>query len=147
MRLPSSTGALLALLFLNPPAERQEPNGRAATPAPRANEVELAVEWVSAPGPVADSGVWRAGFRVSNRGGGASGPVQLRLRTPLGLIAQRQLTVNLASRLESSVAKPGTIIIGPHTASLVDLPEIKPLPAVALKNIEQLVSPFEVPWK
>lgn len=96
MRLPPSTGALLTLLFLSPPAERQEPKGRAATPAPRANEVELAVEWMSATGPVADSGVWRAGFRVSNRGGGASGPVELRLRTPLGLIAQRQLTVNLA---------------------------------------------------
>ncbi|HLP29977.1 MAG TPA: adenylate/guanylate cyclase domain-containing protein, partial [Geothrix sp.] len=55
-------------------------------------------------------------------------------------------TVNLASRLESSVAKPGQIVVGPRTADLAGDAELKPLAGFALKGIEQEVHPFEVLW-
>lgn len=55
-------------------------------------------------------------------------------------------TVNLASRLESGVAKPGQVVIGPRTAERVDSGRLRPLDAVSLKNIEHPVRPFEVVW-
>jgi adenylate cyclase len=55
--------------------------------------------------------------------------------------------VNLASRLESSVARPGQIVAGPRTAELIGADGLRSIPAVALKGIEQLVAPFEVPWQ
>ncbi len=55
-------------------------------------------------------------------------------------------TVNLASRLESSVAKPGQIVVGPRTAELVGLGDLRQLEGFALKGIEQEVRPFEVLW-
>jgi len=56
-------------------------------------------------------------------------------------------TVNLASRLESSAAKPGQIVIGPRTAELLaGSAELRPLEGFALKGIEQEVKPFEVLW-
>jgi len=55
-------------------------------------------------------------------------------------------TVNLASRLESSVAKPGQIAIGPRTAELLKVNNLTQLDAVSLKGIEQEVRPFLVPW-
>jgi adenylate cyclase len=55
-------------------------------------------------------------------------------------------TVNLASRLESGVAKPGMIVIGPHTARLLGTEGLIPVAPVTLKGIEQEVTPFEVPW-
>ncbi len=55
-------------------------------------------------------------------------------------------TVNLASRLESGVAKPGQVVIGPRTAEWMDPARLRPLEAVSLKNIEHPVSPFEVVW-
>jgi adenylate cyclase len=56
-------------------------------------------------------------------------------------------TVNLASRLESGVAKPGQIVVGPRTAELVG-PQatLRQLQGFALKGIEQEVKPFEVLW-
>ncbi|WP_257311063.1 adenylate/guanylate cyclase domain-containing protein [Geothrix fuzhouensis] len=56
-------------------------------------------------------------------------------------------TVNLASRLESSVAKAGQIVIGPHTAGLVDQEHLRQLEGFLLKGIEQEVRPFEVLWE
>ena len=55
-------------------------------------------------------------------------------------------TVNLASRLESSVAGPGQIVIGPETAELLVLKGLTQLDPVSLKGIEQEVRPFLVPW-
>jgi adenylate cyclase len=55
-------------------------------------------------------------------------------------------TVNLASRLESSVAKPGQIVVGPRTADLVGTDRLRQLEGFALKGIEQEVRPFEVLW-
>ena len=55
-------------------------------------------------------------------------------------------TVNLASRLESGVAKPGQIAIGPRTAELVGPGRLRPLEGFLLKGIEQEVRPFEVLW-
>ena len=55
-------------------------------------------------------------------------------------------TVNLASRLESGVAKPGQIVAGPRTMELVGPEGLRQLGAVALKGIEQEVRPFEVLW-
>jgi adenylate cyclase len=54
--------------------------------------------------------------------------------------------VNLASRLESSVAKPGQIVVGPSTADLVGPDNLRQLGAFSLKGIEQDVRPFEVLW-
>jgi adenylate cyclase len=55
-------------------------------------------------------------------------------------------TVNLASRLESGVAKPGQIVVGPRTAELVGLDQLRRLDGFSLKGIEQEVRPFEVLW-
>ena len=55
-------------------------------------------------------------------------------------------TVNLASRLESSVARPGQIVVGPSTAELVGEDRLRQLGAFSLKGIEQEVRPFEVLW-
>ncbi|WP_306590307.1 adenylate/guanylate cyclase domain-containing protein [Geothrix sp. 21YS21S-4] len=55
-------------------------------------------------------------------------------------------TVNLASRLESGVAKPGQIVVGPRTAELVGVGQLRPLEGFALKGIEHEVRPFEVRW-
>ncbi len=55
-------------------------------------------------------------------------------------------TVNLASRLESSVAKPGEITIGPRTAELIGKIGLRQLDPVTVKGIEQPVRPFLVPW-
>ncbi len=56
-------------------------------------------------------------------------------------------TVNLASRLESSVAGPGQIAIGPRTAEILQSKDFIQLGPVSLKNIEQEVRPFLVPWE
>jgi adenylate cyclase len=56
-------------------------------------------------------------------------------------------TVNLASRLESGVAKAGQIVVGPRTAELIGMPGLRQLDPVALKGIEQEIRPFEVPWE
>jgi adenylate cyclase len=54
-------------------------------------------------------------------------------------------TVNIASRLESSVAKPMTIVIGEYTQDLVkDEFECRALGAKELKGKEKVVSAFEV---
>lgn len=55
-------------------------------------------------------------------------------------------TVNLASRLESGVAKPGQIVLGPRTAELSGRADLRQLAGFALKGIEQEVRPFEVLW-
>jgi adenylate cyclase len=55
-------------------------------------------------------------------------------------------TVNLASRLESSVARPGQIVVGPQTAELLGQEKLRQLGAFSLKGIEQEVRPFEVLW-
>jgi adenylate cyclase len=55
-------------------------------------------------------------------------------------------TVNLASRLESSVAGPGMIVAGPRTAELIGTAGLVSIAPVTLKGIEHLVHPFEVPW-
>ena len=55
-------------------------------------------------------------------------------------------TVNLASRLESGVAKPGQIVVGPHTAELAGKAGLRQLAGFSLKGIEQDVRPFEVLW-
>ncbi|NTV72992.1 MAG: adenylate/guanylate cyclase domain-containing protein, partial [Holophaga sp.] len=56
-------------------------------------------------------------------------------------------TVNLASRLESSVAGPGQIAIGPRTAEILQSKDLIQLNPVSLKNIEQEVRTFMVPWE
>jgi adenylate cyclase len=55
-------------------------------------------------------------------------------------------TVNLASRLESSVARSGQIVVGPGTAGLIGQENLRQLGAFSLKNIEHEVRPFEVLW-
>jgi len=55
-------------------------------------------------------------------------------------------TVNLASRLESGVAKAGQIVLGPRTAELSGRADLRQLSGFALKGIEQEVQPFEVLW-
>lgn len=85
------------MLFVSPPAaERFVPPSSAVQPAGRPEEGELVVEWTDVSGPAADNAVWRGGYRIANRGGAPTGPLQLRFRTPLGLLAQPQLTAGLA---------------------------------------------------
>ena len=55
-------------------------------------------------------------------------------------------TVNLASRLESAVARSGQIVVGPGTAELIVQENLRQLGAFSLKNIEHEVRPFEVLW-
>jgi len=56
-------------------------------------------------------------------------------------------TVNLASRLESGVAKAGMIVVGPRTAELIGTMGLREMDACQLKGIEQPVKPFEVLWQ
>jgi adenylate cyclase len=56
-------------------------------------------------------------------------------------------TVNLASRLESGVAKPGMVVVGPRTAELLGTSGMREMDAVTLKGIEVAVKPFEVLWQ
>ncbi len=56
-------------------------------------------------------------------------------------------TVNLASRLESGVAKPGQIALGPRTAELLGLEGLEQIGPVCLKGIEQEVRPYLAPWE
>jgi adenylate cyclase len=54
-------------------------------------------------------------------------------------------TVNTASRFESSVAKPGTVVIGEHTLELVEGQfECRPLGLFSLKGKEKEVPAYEV---
>lgn len=55
-------------------------------------------------------------------------------------------TVNLASRLESGVAKPGQIVLGPRTAEILGCEGLRELAPVTLKGIEQELCPREVVW-
>jgi class 3 adenylate cyclase len=53
--------------------------------------------------------------------------------------------VNTASRLESSVAKPGTVVIGAHTRTLVEgLFECRALGTFKVKGKAQEIPAFEV---
>ncbi|MBS1767245.1 MAG: GAF domain-containing protein [Acidobacteria bacterium] len=55
-------------------------------------------------------------------------------------------TVNLASRLESGVAKPGMVVVGPGTATRLRGVATRDLPSASLKGIEQEIQPKEVLW-
>ncbi|HWQ08971.1 MAG TPA: adenylate/guanylate cyclase domain-containing protein, partial [Holophaga sp.] len=55
-------------------------------------------------------------------------------------------TVNLASRLESGVARPGAIVIGPRTAELIGGTGLRELEPVCLRGLEQTIRPFEILW-
>ena len=55
-------------------------------------------------------------------------------------------TVNLASRIESGVARPGQIVIGPRTAELIGGSGLRELESVCLKGLEQTIRPFEILW-
>ena len=56
-------------------------------------------------------------------------------------------TVNLASRLESGVAKAGQIVVGPRTAEIIGTDSLIKMAPVTLKGIEKKVTPYEVPWQ
>jgi adenylate cyclase len=54
-------------------------------------------------------------------------------------------TVNIASRLEAGVAKPGQIVIGANTYELVkDHFNVEELGAFSLKGLEQMTKVYEV---
>ncbi len=91
------TGAMLAMLFVSPPHHGLESPGPSARSAAPIRELDVAVEWIGAQEPATENGVFRGGYRVSNRGGAESGPLQLRVRTPLGLVTLRKLTTSLSA--------------------------------------------------
>ena len=81
----------------------------------------------------------RIGINSGNAVAGEIGSVNKREYTVLGD------TVNTASRLESSVAKPGAVVIGANTLALVEGQfECRPLGAFSLKGKEQEVLVYEV---
>lgn len=55
-------------------------------------------------------------------------------------------TVNLASRLESSVCKPDQIVVGPRTAQLLLDNTFVKLPSAMVKGIDHEILPFGVSW-
>ena len=56
-------------------------------------------------------------------------------------------TVNLASRLESGVAKSGQIVVGPRTAAILGSEyDLAPREPVFLKGFENELTPYEVHW-
>jgi adenylate cyclase len=55
-------------------------------------------------------------------------------------------TVNLASRLESGVARAGQIVLGPRTAEIIGMGHLVPLEPICLKGMEHAIQPFEIPW-
>jgi adenylate cyclase len=81
----------------------------------------------------------RIGINTGKAVAGEIGSVKKKEYTVLGD------TVNTASRLESSVAKPGMIVIGENTYEAVkDLFDCRPLGKATLKGKANEVSVFEV---
>jgi adenylate cyclase len=81
----------------------------------------------------------RIGINSGNAVAGEIGSVNKKEYTVLGD------TVNTASRLESSVAKPGSVVIGANTHALVEgLFECRPLGSFSLKGKSLEVPAFEV---
>ncbi|MFI5182810.1 MAG: adenylate/guanylate cyclase domain-containing protein, partial [Vicinamibacteria bacterium] len=81
----------------------------------------------------------RIGINSGNAVAGEIGSVNKKEYTVLGD------TVNIASRLESSVAKPGMVVIGENTHEMVKgLFECRSLGTATLKGKEQKVPVFEV---
>ena len=77
-----------------------------------------------------------------NSGTAVAGDIGSPLRKDYTVIGD---TVNVASRLESSVAEPGQIVIGPATYELVkDMFACQPLPEVRLKGKQQVMRPYLV---
>jgi adenylate cyclase len=81
----------------------------------------------------------RIGINSGNAVAGEIGSINKKEYTVLGD------TVNTASRLESSVAKPGTVVIGAHTRTLVEgLFECRALGTFKVKGKAQEIPAFEV---
>jgi adenylate cyclase len=81
----------------------------------------------------------RIGINSGNAVAGEIGSINKKEYTVLGD------TVNTASRLESSVAKPGSVVIGANTLALVEgLFECRPLGSFSLKGKSLEVPAFEV---
>jgi adenylate cyclase len=88
----------------------------------------------------------------------AEAPIQMRtginsgrvVAGPIGSLKRKEITVlgdtvNIASRIESTVAKAGQIVIGERTSDLVEnLFEVNDLGTVALRGKEKSVRVFEV---
>lgn len=55
-------------------------------------------------------------------------------------------TVNLASRLESSICRPREIVIGPRTAELIGRNDLEEMPPSNIRGMEHEISTFRVPW-
>ena len=90
---------------------------------------ELALLW---PGPAAAGphAAWPGGFRVVHRGGGASGPVVLTVRTPLGIAYDSQLLAHLDPG-ESAAAELALPLAAGMTALCLEVRSTSADPALA----------------
>jgi adenylate cyclase len=118
-------------------------------PVPQADHAERAVraallmQQLLAESNLTDAQGQPISMRIGiNSGTAVAGDIGSPLRKDYTVVGDM---VNVASRLQSSVANPGQIVIGPTTYELCkDAFDCEPLPEIRLKGKQQIVRPYLV---